>query len=136
MAAYNEETDTWTLSVEEMQELNTLAIFKDLEIEKRKEAYPMLVHKIRAVCRLHGYALGVHGSEVRDIDLIACPWVSQPSAPELLVEAIMRNISALKIQHGKGWNEPEEKPHGRVSYLFTTGGATIIDLSIMPRRGY
>ena len=33
-----------------------------------------IITKIRQIARKHGWAIGVHGSLKRDIDLIAVPW--------------------------------------------------------------
>jgi hypothetical protein len=38
--------------------------------------YELLIEPLRAVARSLGYALTVHGSLVRDIDLVAVPWTS------------------------------------------------------------
>lgn len=81
-----------------------------------------------------GYAVGVHGSRVRDVDLVAVPWTAETAyTPSMLAEDIARALPGVI----KGpW---EKKPHGRVAivilprirYGFDTW---YIDLSVMPRR--
>lgn len=43
-----------------------------------QRAYNRLIGPIRAIAKEHGYAVGVHGSLARDIDLILVPWIEKP----------------------------------------------------------
>ncbi len=38
-------------------------------------ATPAIVESMRIIARKHGWALAQHGTMVRDIDLIAVPWI-------------------------------------------------------------
>jgi hypothetical protein len=94
---------------------------------------------LKRVAKRHGYALAVHGSMHRDLDLIAIPWIDKVSEPEVLVEAIRRAVNGIVGTDLKG-NAPTTKPHGRLSYLIFLQGPwsryhAYIDLSIMPRIG-
>jgi len=76
----------------------------------------------------HGYALAVHGSLARDIDLIAVPWDTDPSSLQAVIEEV-NNTFAVKIV-----GEPETKNHGRVAYTLALGfGECSIDLSVFPQ---
>lgn len=44
------------------------------------------------VAREHGYALAVHGSLARDLDLIACPWTDDAAPAEYLVETLREKV--------------------------------------------
>ena len=82
-----------------------------------------------------GYALAVHGSLARDIDLIAVPWTDGADKPELLVNRLCGAISACVGRavnlRGDDW---AEKPHGRKALtIILPGICPEIDLSIMPR---
>lgn len=82
-----------------------------------------------------GYALAVHGSLARDIDLIAVPWTEGADKPELLVQRLCGALSALVGRavnlRGDDWTE---KPHGRRALtIILPGICPQIDLSIMPR---
>lgn len=92
-----------------------------------------LVREIRKVARTHGYAVGLHGSTQRDLDLIACPWEESASDPERLIEAIEQETGLTCLRHNV------EKPHGRLGFLLY-GAATLngypVDLSVMPRDGH
>lgn len=83
---------------------------------------------IVAVARELGYALGVHGSLARDLDVIACPWVETAAPAEELVEAIRAKVGGCLSTQG-----PTERPHGRRAWSIHLGGGPYIDLSVMPR---
>lgn len=77
-----------------------------------------------------GYALAMHGSFTRDLDLIAVPWTNKACEPEHLVRRLLSACEeTLREQSGN----PGLKPHGRkVWTLVFTGFADprYVDLSI------
>lgn len=78
---------------------------------------------------IHGYALAVHGSLHRDLDLIAVAWTEEADSPETLVEMLCKWEELI---HVGDWTE---KPHGRRAVtLQTREYAKPIDLSIIPPR--
>lgn len=86
---------------------------------------------IRCTAWQYGYAIGMHGSFTRDLDLIAVPWTDRTGEPDHLVKVIVSRTD-LAIQHGS----PSTKPHGRIVYTLTLpgfGDPRWIDLSIMPK---
>jgi hypothetical protein len=105
-----------------------------------------LVAPLRATAREHGYALAVHGSLARDIDLIAVPWRwSGVSPPRVLAEAIQAR--AAELNDGMAYEKDHEgaanpdyffngcpgaKPQGRLVWAFHLGGGPYIDLAVMP----
>ncbi|UGY15154.1 hypothetical protein HAP48_0042620 [Bradyrhizobium septentrionale] len=97
---------------------------------------------IRTVARDRGYAVAVHGSLARDIDLIAVAWTEEASSHGDLVMAICEALSAdglLGRCHILGKASSDEnfgrKPHGRVAYTLVHGGFIgEIDLSVIPPR--
>lgn len=100
--------------------------------------YRSLIPTIRKVARECGYAIGVHGTLRRDLDLIAAPWIPKALAPETLALRIekavckyrfIRTYPKMKAEGESG----ERKPHGRIAYVITTGPHSYIDLSVMPR---
>jgi hypothetical protein len=86
------------------------------------------------IARHQGYAIGVHGSRVRDVDLLAAPWIEDCAVtPLMLAEMIAEALPG--VLHKKG----VKKPHGRVGFTiyprYRYGfDAWYIDLSVMPRR--
>lgn len=101
--------------------------------------YPMLVQ----IAKRHGYALAVHGSVSRDLDLIAVPWVEEASDALTLIRAF-RLATRTVTQHentDRKWHKdcsPTAKPHGRTSYsLHVTNSGMYggyLDISVMPKR--
>lgn len=104
--------------------------------------FEKLIEPLRARARELGYAVAVHGTVKRDIDLIAIPWTPEAVAPKELAEAL--RLKALEV-HGAAYMKPPEnddpwhldgcpgfKPHGRLCWCFYLGGPCYIDLSVMP----
>lgn len=90
--------------------------------------YCALYPKLAEITRSHGYALAVHGTLARDMDLICIPWRSIPSEPSQVVKEITETFHIRTI------GEPEAKEHGREAWTITVGfGECFIDLSFMPR---
>lgn len=93
-----------------------------------------ILPRVREAAHFHGYAVAVHGSLKRDIDLIAVPWTEQAVPPAELVGYIKGAIGGVLgncLQIG----EPGLKPHGRMAYtLVHPGFAGEIDLSVIAPR--
>lgn len=97
-----------------------------------------VIDDLRLAARGCGYALAVHGSMARDIDIVAVPWTEQADNPEFLIE---RLCGALAGKVGRGVyrrkdHRPDwtEKPHGRwATTIMLPGMGPEIDLSVMPR---
>lgn len=96
-----------------------------------------VVEDVRRIAREHGYALGVHGSLVRDLDLIACPWTSRAKAPSTLVRAIEEGLDDFFLQPPATPRKPTaSRPHGRLAWVFLRigpRGPAYLDLSVMAR---
>jgi hypothetical protein len=87
---------------------------------------------VRAAARFQGYAIAVHGSLKRDIDLVAVAWTEQAREPDELVRVIQGAVGGI-LGNCLRIAEPSIKPHGRVAYtLIHPGFAGEIDLSIIP----
>jgi hypothetical protein len=90
--------------------------------------YCALYPGIAEITREHGYALAVHGSLARDMDLICIPWVESPSDPSDVVKAITSKFAIRTV------GDPDTTHHGRERWTITVGfGECFIDLSFMPR---
>jgi hypothetical protein len=105
--------------------------------------YEKLIGPLRDRARELGYALGVHGTLRRDIDIIACPWTAEAVSPRTLAEAL---IEVVERVHGTAYLSwamcdpeitlnglPGRKPHGRLGWVINLGDGPYIDLSVMPR---
>lgn len=89
--------------------------------------------RIYTVARLiawqEGYALTLHGSFTRDLDLVAVPWTDAASEPEHLIKRI-EEAGGVKAN-----GEPTKRPHGRLTWtlLFPAfADPRFIDFSVMP----
>jgi hypothetical protein len=98
---------------------------------------------VQAAARGVGYAIGLHGSMVRDLDLIAAPWTADAVGYDDLVTAIHRQLT-LELGDGGVYVKrfDDAGPHGRrwANFYFQSrhgvdgpaGVFPFIDLSIMP----
>lgn len=96
--------------------------------------YSILYGKLERIAWRHGYALALHGSMQRDLDLIAVPWSEDADSPTALIGAfrnfiVERSAINLKVER------PIKKPHGRLAYSIPIGyDGHYLDVSIMPLR--
>lgn len=89
--------------------------------------YVCLYPGLAEIARANGYALAVHGSLARDMDLIAVPWTDSASVPELVISAIESTFGIRRI------GDLTKAPHGRlVQTIGIQFGECFIDLSFMP----
>lgn len=103
--------------------------------------YEKLIEPMRKTARALGYAIAVHGSLARDLDLVAIPWTESAACAHDLVSALMTTVR--ETGDGTGYLAGDScemltggtKPHGRRAWSIYLGGKakTYIDLSVMPR---
>jgi hypothetical protein len=88
---------------------------------------------VRLAARHCGYAVAVHGSLSRDIDLIAVAWREHHvSSPDDLVKAVCGAIAGVTGSCLRQ-SDSTSKPHGRIAYTLIHGGFIgEIDLSVIP----
>jgi hypothetical protein len=96
-----------------------------------------LLPALTEVANVHGYALAVHGSVQRDIDLIAVPWTEDAKDATTLVSAISSAVGGSMKETRVGFKQsPETKPHGRIAWsIYMAEGAhesPYLDISVMP----
>jgi hypothetical protein len=111
-------------------------------------AYAWIYPQLAKVAREHGYALAIHGSCNRDLDLVAVPWTDDAAEPSVLIEAIRGRIDGVIVPtgtHGGRWDgtkfvdaiveNPSQKPHGRLAWnIHFTSCEFYLDVSVMPRK--
>jgi hypothetical protein len=97
-----------------------------------KARYTAILPTLRSVARVHGYALGFHGSGTRDLDLIAAPWVDGAAEPATLIEALRESIAGYIVEG----RDPRQKPHGRLAWAIHLSGHDdlYVDVSVMPKQ--
>lgn len=95
--------------------------------------YAWMIPVVTRIARRHGYAIGVHGSMGRDLDLIAVPWVADANEPEEMLAEICSMLDGSLVPERDGvfhW----DKPNGRKTYNIVFHGAWhFIDISVMPK---
>jgi hypothetical protein len=104
----------------------------------KKRHYAEILPVIREVARSCGYAIAVHGSMQRDLDIVAVPWVKGHLKPETLFlrfeKAICehRFVGSLKELRRIAASDPREK-HTNVGrgFVLMTGADTYIDLLVI-----
>jgi hypothetical protein len=95
----------------------------------------LILPAMRRTAKDAGYAITVHGSLNRDIDLVAIPWRQhQVYDADRLVHLLVGVIAGIsgRCNPEHGWTE---KPHGRRAKMLLVwcGGTTgHLDLSVMP----
>jgi len=102
-------------------------------------------HAIRCaqnVGKAKGYAVALHGSQIKDIDLVAVPWTehaaeTSPGTLAALIAYSLPGVVELNPNSQHDEDAGTEKPHGRIAFVirpFQTFGADhwYIDLSVMP----
>ncbi len=91
-----------------------------------------LLPAARMAARGCGWAIAVHGSLARDIDLVAIPWTSTAMDEKVLVDRLLGAIASV-LGRATLLGEWTNKPHGRKAAIIVTSGEAEIDLSIMRR---
>lgn len=85
--------------------------------------YPALAKE----CLKLGYALAVHGSVARDLDVVAVPWVESVAEPQEVIDILEKRFAVRQI------GAPEIKQHGRLCYTLSVGfGECALDFSFFP----
>lgn len=83
-------------------------------VEEMSAFYMSRLPAIRAAAKEVGYALGLHGSTRRDLDLMAMPWREDHADKDTLTKEIQK--AACGFSHEKyQW---EKKHHGRLAVSF------------------
>lgn len=94
--------------------------------------YPNVITGFRPIARKLGYAICAHGSGKRDLDLVACPWVVDSVAPDVLIQHLRCAVPGCMLNE----SDPERKPHGRLAWelhFWCGDNLLTIDISVMPK---
>lgn len=82
------------------------------------------IDRIRELAREVGYAIGVHGSQERDLDLIALQWTGEAVAPQELAEHIAVGLG------GRVLTSNHKHPGRWACNISIEGWYKLIDLSV------
>jgi hypothetical protein len=109
---------------------------RDERAEMCQEYFKVLIAALKHVAYRHGFALCVHGSLRRDIDLVAVPWRDTAVGGAHLADEIRKAAEIIiGIARQRECDPPTQKPCGRLAwsfYLTHADDGPYIDLSIMP----
>lgn len=79
-----------------------------------------------------GYALAVHGSLARDIDIIAIPWTERADDADFLLQRLCGSLAG-KVGRAISEHAWTDKAHGRrAKTIILPGMCPEIDFSVMP----
>lgn len=98
----------------------------------------LILPAMRRTAKDVGYAITVHGSLNRDIDVVAVPWREhQVAEPDRLVELLCGAIAGItgRCNREREWTE---KPHGRqakILLIWCGENSANLDLSVIPVTG-
>ena len=86
--------------------------------------------ELRRVAAECGWALGVHGSVVHDLDLMAMPWVEKHTTADELAE----KLAAVADNYGRPYEKDDKsKPNNRIVYTIFAGNS-YIDLNVIKEQ--
>ena len=88
--------------------------------------YSVLYARMASIASTLGYALTLHGSMIRDCDMVAVPWINEAVSQSDLAKAMEKAAFGIISE------PPKRLPWGRVAYVIHLGAGPYIDLSVMP----
>ncbi len=87
-----------------------------------------LYPELAEIARGKGYAMAVHGTLGRDMDLVCVPWIADPAPPQDVVDAILGEFAMQTVR-----GDPVTREHRRLVYTLTIAAPEcFIDLSFTP----
>lgn len=111
--------------------------------------YSIIYAELDRVVQRFGWALTLHGSMSRDMDVVLIPWTDDAEHEDKVVDAVRifvegKHITAVRKRNerkmktsskdGMAHFSVTQKPHGRRAItLFIGVSSYYIDISIMPR---
>lgn len=107
--------------------------------EPRRALYEALMPEIRRIAWDLGYAVAVHGSMRRDLDVIAYPWIDTAACSATFIRAL---AVALGVPPEYPYVLPHDfkvrpRPHGREPWVVHLSGefgdGPYLDIAIPPR---
>ena len=97
----------------------------------RVALYATLWEDIRNAAMDCGWAVALHGSLARDMDIMAMPWIENCTDADTMIDTIIEKCLGDNIMSEYGKKVDRTKPHGRVCYLIPIYDDFYLDISIM-----
>lgn len=104
---------------------------EEVKTEGKPVFYAVLYQSMRKAALDCGYALALHGTMQKDMDLMAMAWVEDAKPVKDLIEALDDCVGGTVWKDFK-WKHMTKKPHRREAYNITIMGDYFIDLSVIP----
>lgn len=86
---------------------------------------------LQEIFNKHGYALCIHGSIIRDFDLVAVAFDDIISSHDKVLSDIKQMVG-LDKEEISGWRKTGMEPHGRMCYVIECGAGGYFDISFTP----
>lgn len=105
----------------------------DKSLNPKPMFYACLLESLRKIAYENGYALAIHGSCAKDLDLIAVRWNKIYSTPNKLVECFINEISSYSFGNVKfkQLTKPEIRFENQIHYTIPIINDWFIDLTII-----
>lgn len=109
-------------------------------LDELQAFYESILPAIREVARECGYAIGVHGSMRRDLDLIAIPWTDETRDDPTQLAVAIQKVATGGIAYNHDSVKWEQKPNRRkatslpicwINWPDAKDGTGHIDLSVV-----
>lgn len=87
---------------------------------------------LEKILNKHGYILSIHGSVVRDFDIIAVPFDDIVSPHKEVLADIEKMVGQAAPEMNPFYSMEGMEPHGRKCYAIECGGGGYFDISFTP----
>lgn len=99
-----------------------------------KRTYQSILPLLSKAAKTCGYALAVHGSMKRDLDIVAVPWLENASCPERL--AFKLAVACRGLLVGEDFQEPYRRLFHINMPWRGTENRNYIELSVTPKLNF
>lgn len=86
-------------------------------IHAKPSLYAYYFEALKVIAKDHGFNLVLHGSMARDLDLIAIPWIDDPSPTIDLIKSIADYIGGEILKAEENTLHYKNLPGGRTAYV-------------------
>lgn len=105
---------------------------KSISENGRAALYAALWDDIRSAAWECGWAVALHGSLARDMDIMAMKWVEDCTDAQTMIDTIIKRCFADNILAERFTKCIKNvKPHGRVCYTIPIWGDHYLDISLI-----
>ena len=95
--------------------------------------YALMYSALKAAALEGGWALAIHGSVVKDLDLVAIAWTNDSIKIDELLDDFAKIIGQSNEKKAK-FTGPHYMPAGRIVYTLSIAADIYIDLSVVDNR--